>query len=331
MDARTGEMFSAARVVSCRDVDDARAALGDVFLPVDFPSATRSGIVDMQLNALAVGRITCGFMRFGEAVRIHTAEATNYHIDIPVRGRARMRAARGPLVQGTKDKAGIFMPGRPVEIDCEEEFAQISLMVPRDQLQLETENLVGIALTRPLEFSAEVDLTTSGGRTMMQALWMIDEASGQSNGILAHPLAAQRLEQVLLHALLLAQPHNYSAALAGRTPVAGVRPVAQAVDLLRSSPDHPWTVTELAAAVSMSPRALQEGFRRALDTTPMSYLRSLRLERVHEELASAEPGTRSVTEVAARWGFAHLGRFAAAYRAAFAEQPSVTLRSTRTR
>lgn len=58
----------------------------------------------------------------------------------------------------------------------------------------------------------------------------------------------------------------------------------------------------------------------------MTYLRRLRLEKVHEELSAAEPDLASVTEVATRWGFVHLGRFAAAYYRAFGEFPSETLR-----
>jgi transcriptional regulator GlxA family with amidase domain len=86
-------------------------------------------------------------------------------------------------------------------------------------------------------------------------------------------------------------------------------------------------VAELAAEVSLSVRSLQEGFRRSLDSSPMAYLRHLRLEKVHEELATAAPGMASITEVAARWGFVHLGRFAAAYRSEYAERPSDTMRA----
>ncbi|MFF1876273.1 AraC family transcriptional regulator [Leifsonia sp. NPDC058230] len=325
----TGEMFGSRRVASCRGVDEARQALSEFFLPVDFPSARASSIVDMELNALRVGRLTCGYMRFRDAVRIETAEPENYHIDIPMGGRARMRADLGPLVHGTQRTAAVFMPGRPVELDCGERFAQLSLMIPRDQLQLELENLLGAKLTRALEFSAELDLTTPAGQMIMQTMRVIDEASDQKGGPLAHPLAMQRLEQVLMHSLLFAQPHNHSAALAVPSPAAGARPVSQAVELLRGSPAHPWTVAELAAEVSQSVRSLQEGFRRSLDTTPMAYLRRLRLEKVREELATAAPGTISVTQVAARWGFVHLGRFAAAYRREFAERPSDTLRAAR--
>ncbi|MET0886869.1 MAG: AraC family transcriptional regulator [Mycetocola sp.] len=331
MRSDAGEMFGSHRVASSSDVDRAREALSEVFLPVEFPSGRNSTTFAMQLNALTVGPLTFGYMRFRDAVRIDTAEAENYHIDIPIGGRATMRAGLGAPIYGTRQTAGIFMPGRTVEIASDEGFAQLSLMIPRDHLQLEVQNLLGHDLTRPLEFSGEIDLMTPGAQTMMQALRMIDEASHQDGGLLAHPLAAQRLEQVLMHSLLFAQPHNHSAALAGPSLSAGVQPVSQAVELLRNSPADPWTVTGLAAAVSVSVRSLQEGFRRSLDTTPMAYLRRLRLEKVREELLAASAGTVSVTEVAARWGFVHLGRFAAAYRSEFSERPSDTLRSRRAR
>ena len=327
MPPQAGEMFATHRVAFSRDVDHARKVLGDVFLPVDFPSAKSTGTFEMQLNALMVGRLTCGYMRFRDAVCIETAEAENYHIDIPTGGRATMRAGLGSPIHGTQRTAGIFMPGRPVEIRSDGGFAQLSLMISRDHLQLEVQNLLGRELARPLEFTGEIDLSTPGARTMMQALRMIDEASQSEGGLLAHPLAAQRLEQVLIHSLLFAQPHNHSATLAGPAPVPGVRPVTDAVELMRNDLSHPWSSSELAAEVSVSVRSLQEGFRRALGTTPMSYLRLLRLEQVREELLTTE--VANITEVASRWGFTHLGRFAAVYRHAYAERPSDTVRSAR--
>lgn len=327
MESAEDEMFASRRVASCSDVDYARQALADVFLPVEFPSARTSTRIEMQLNAVMVGRVTCGFMRFQDAVRMETAEAQNYHIDIPTKGRATMRAGFARPIHGTPRTAGIFMPGRPVEIDCGERFAQLALMIPPDQLHLEAENLLGMKLSRPLEFDGEVDLESRGGRMMMQALRTIDSASDNGDGLLRHPLATQRLEQVLLHSLLFGQPHNYSSVLASPSPPAGTRPVSHAVELLRNDLAHPWSVAELAAQVSVSVRSLQEGFRRSLGTTPMEYLRHLRLEKVHEELANAEPGTITVTAAAARWGFTHLGRFAAAYRSRFSESPSDTMRS----
>jgi AraC-like DNA-binding protein len=86
-------------------------------------------------------------------------------------------------------------------------------------------------------------------------------------------------------------------------------------------------LTDIAEAAHVGPRALQRAFRRAVDTTPLGYLRSVRLGRAHEQLAAADgdDGT-TVVKVAARWGFGHPGRFAGAYRARYGRSPSETLR-----
>lgn len=101
----------------------------------------------------------------------------------------------------------------------------------------------------------------------------------------------------------------------------------RAVTYLETNPDLDIGVTEVAAACHVSARALQLAFRRHLDTTPMAYLRRVRLERVHTELVAADPtGTVTVTDVAARWGVLGTGRFSAQYREAYGELPSETLR-----
>jgi transcriptional regulator GlxA family with amidase domain len=73
-------------------------------------------------------------------------------------------------------------------------------------------------------------------------------------------------------------------------------------------------------------RSLQEGFRQHVGVSPMAYLRRVRLEHAHAELSEPRDGQRSVAAVAHRWGFGHLGRFAAAYRERYGVSPSDTLR-----
>jgi AraC-like DNA-binding protein len=52
----------------------------------------------------------------------------------------------------------------------------------------------------------------------------------------------------------------------------------------------------------------------------MRYLRDARFARGREALLGAED--QSITQVAMRWGFYHLGRFAVDYRKRFGETPS---------
>jgi AraC-like DNA-binding protein len=101
----------------------------------------------------------------------------------------------------------------------------------------------------------------------------------------------------------------------------------RAVAYLETNPDLDLGVVEVAAACHVSVRALQLAFRRHLDTTPMGYLRQVRLDRVHADLLAADPGGgTTVTAVAARWGLLGSGRFSSQYQDAYGELPSETLR-----
>jgi transcriptional regulator GlxA family with amidase domain len=71
---------------------------------------------------------------------------------------------------------------------------------------------------------------------------------------------------------------------------------------------------------------VQYTFRRHLDTTPLEYLRRVRLDRAHRDLQRADPAVDTVTAIAGRWGFTHPGRFSIAYKRMFGTAPSRTLR-----
>jgi len=82
-------------------------------------------------------------------------------------------------------------------------------------------------------------------------------------------------------------------------------------------------IAEIAEAARIGPRGLQRAFRQYRDTTPMEYLRRVRLDHAHRELLAGDPSRGdTVSAVAARWGFAHAGRFSAAYYAAYGCFPS---------
>jgi AraC family ethanolamine operon transcriptional activator len=82
-------------------------------------------------------------------------------------------------------------------------------------------------------------------------------------------------------------------------------------------------IADVAAAVGVSERALHAGFHERFGVSPAAYLKALRLSGARRELCLAS-STRTVTEIALRWGFTHLGRFATDYRAHFGELPSET-------
>ncbi|WP_375389120.1 helix-turn-helix transcriptional regulator [uncultured Amnibacterium sp.] len=102
--------------------------------------------------------------------------------------------------------------------------------------------------------------------------------------------------------------------------------VRRAVSYIDEHLQEPVTLADVSVASRLSVRALQDGFRRHLATTPMGYLRKARLDAARLELSASDPARQTVAAIARRWGFAHLGRFAKDYQDVFGEKPSETLR-----
>jgi AraC-like DNA-binding protein len=102
--------------------------------------------------------------------------------------------------------------------------------------------------------------------------------------------------------------------------------VRRAKEFIDEHPERDITVTDIAAAACVTVRALQMAFRRELDTTPMAYLRTVRLARAHRELLDLGPRQETVTAVAYRWGFSSTSRFSAYYRETYGVSPKQTLR-----
>src|SRR5579863_3714343 len=103
------------------------------------------------------------------------------------------------------------------------------------------------------------------------------------------------------------------------------RTVRRAVSFIEASAGRDITVGDIAAAAHVTSRALQLAFRRHLDTTPMAYVRSVRLDQARHDLDRASLGQgATVTAIAYQWGFSSPSRFAEQYRAAYGELPSAT-------
>ena len=145
------------------------------------------------------------------------------------------------------------------------------------------------------------------------------------NSTLLEPITARSFREFVTSALLLHQPHNYRERLQRLERPAAPRDVKRAVEYMRTNLDAAIGLPEIVAASGVPGRTLLQHFRDFKGSSPMRYLRTARYEKVREALHRAEP-EEGITEVAAKWGFTHMGRFSVEYRRRFAESPSETLR-----
>ncbi|EIJ46304.1 AraC family transcription regulator protein [Herbaspirillum sp. GW103] len=86
------------------------------------------------------------------------------------------------------------------------------------------------------------------------------------------------------------------------------------------------SIFEVCQRLQVSRRTVQNSFQTVAETTPLNYLRCVRLNGVRRELLSTTNQESSIGDIASRWGFFHLSHFAEDYQELFGELPSQTAR-----
>jgi AraC-like DNA-binding protein len=307
------------------DRDEAERIITDLYLPNRLDLSGDAAPLRMELSGLRLGALTVGRLTYGRHVRQRTADATQVHVNIPLRGRATSKSGNREAVTTGPGEGLVFSPGAPAEIAWSADCEQLCLMVPQACLEAQLEQLLGRPLRGRLTFDFNAELHTPLAHRWRAMLDILVHELDHRTDMCRNPVVGRHLEGLVIDGLLLSQPHNHrDAAVSDRTrgPSAAIR---RAAELIEDRPSEPWTTVHLATAVHLSPRALQEGFRRDLATTPMTYVRQVRLRRAREALQAADRHATTVRAVAADLGLLHMGRFAAAYREAFGESPSDTL------
>lgn len=218
----------------------------------------------------------------------------------------------------------VFLCARP-----DEEYRAVTRTRRAQAVSLDLSLLEGVA-EGPIDEAAQ-RFTREALRPEQARLWRstIDYVASTlaANDIAAtSPLVLGAAGRMVASATLAAFTVDTDPAPEDR-PGSSAATVRRAVSYLEANPGLDLSVGEVATACHVSIRALQLAFRRHLDTTPMAYLRQIRLDRVRADLSAADPSAgATVTEIAARWGFADASRFGAHYRRMYGETPRQTLR-----
>lgn len=249
-----------------------------------------------------------------------------YLIHTPVQGRAQV-TSRGRSVALRAGESAIYSTRAASLLELEPGCDRLMIRLDREVVERVAGAVLGHPPSRPIEFAPHLQ----GGSTAYLRWWGLVQHVLAELARDAHawdaPLVRSSLEQMLAATLLQYQP-NDALPGSGFTPTAATPPrrVRRVMDWIAAHAHEPVTLDDVAAIAGCGLSALYAGFRDTLGTTPMAYLRDIRLERVRAELRAADPAACRVTEVATRWGFFHFGRFAGAYKRRFGELPRDTLR-----
>ncbi|WP_171075204.1 helix-turn-helix transcriptional regulator [Nonomuraea basaltis] len=271
------------------------------------------------------GNIGVRILSYGAEIRVAVPEAPDfYNIYFPLRGAVEVKV-EGEYIDAPSVIVG---PQERSDMWWSVDHTLLIIQVPSALVERTLADYLGDPPKQAPRFRPAItcDSAFSGVLTMLSLMSVFDRLP-----FMASPFAGHHFEQFLLHTLLDSQPHDYSSILGEPDAASSPAALRRAQIYCEEHADECVSLRDIAAAARVSVRTLQHDFRNHLQTTPLAYLRQVRLAHAHADLVriAQTGGQTTVTEVAMRWGFTHLGRFASLYRETYGRSPSSTLNGSR--
>lgn len=326
---RAREVLSARESIAAHSVDSAEATISELFCAHEL-SALGDQPLRMMLRSAHTGDVGIELLDYGSTVSISPVGLESFHlVQIPLTGRATMTVGS---VEVLSDSSTASLPplDRSFSMVWEAGTPQLIVYVQREALARSAAALYGATEVDGISLAPRMSLETTQGRAFLRAVFELHDTLEVPGGSSSY---AQRLSGEMVMARLLTAVDS----TAGRSlssweipalpATASLALVRRYRELLDAHSGEELGVLDLAEALGVPLRTLQDTLRRETGSTPSRLLLEARLRRANEMLSSADPSKASVTGIAEQCGFSHLGRFAAAYRGRFGEGPSTTLRA----
>jgi AraC-like DNA-binding protein len=219
----------------------------------------------------------------------------------------------------------ITEPSERTKIRMTAQCQHLTVRVSRRAL-LET---LAAKLKRPprkaLQFNLEIPMDSDFARAWCELVAHICHVSATAPAALASEGVRKQYLRTLMEIMLSAAPHNHSDSLDEPMNRATAWHVGRARDYVHEHLSEGISITDIAARVGVTPRTLQNGFRRAFNLTPAEYIRRARVDALHRALLAADAGA-GVTNLMMNVGIVNFGRYAQYYREQIGVSPSTTLK-----
>lgn len=312
-------------IVRSQDIDEASDRIGRVFSPHRLALGS-GGRLDVAHNQVRLRDVSLNVLRYGAEVVIDPGERGDFYlVQLPLTGRARL-ACGGEDIDADPTVLSVLQPQIRSRMVWSDDCSMILVQVPRGVVH---DRALAAGHHRAPRFalahSRDVPAVAAWWQAVLDLTRNLDRFGDEW---LRHPAAYVAMEEFLLSAFTaLLCDHDQDGD--GRNGDRGdERRLRRAKEYIHAHADRALTSAEIARHACVSPRTLEAVFKRCGQPAPLAYARQLRLQAVHEALSQARQAARpvNVTDVALSFGFLHMGRFAAQYRARFGCSPSETLR-----
>lgn len=318
------DLLSGHSLFETRDPEEARDRVAAVFCPHELKIVGCGGQVEASMRHAPLRRVSLNRLGYGQTVEIDAGRLDSFVlVMMPLAGHADVRCG-AQRIRSSPVLASVVTPTQNLTqtlfVGCD----QIMVRIDRALLETTCAQHLGHPLREPVEFALGMEMSSAAGLSWQSLVAYLVAEVERGAPTLGSGLAIAQIEHLLVTTLLTVQPNNYRDALLNPSQPIAPRHVRRVEEFIQAHADRELTIGDLAAHAKVSTSALFAGFREFRNTTPMAYLKSVRMQRVRDELQSVSSADATVTIIAMRWGFHHLGHFAADYKNRFGECPSRT-------
>lgn len=308
--------MSARSGATPHDWDRASRTVADAYFPHELTVAGGRREPRLTLRTLDLGPVLIGYVGWGADVQLQCDYPGAYEVNMPLTGHLVSQGRHGQVTSVT-GQATVFRADTPSLIShWDATCTVLGVKFDRAWLDREAERVLGAEPVRTSAVLPEQLMLESGApRDWRQLIGSLATHLREPRMFTGQPAVREQLAGAVAAGFLLASCPD-----GGDGPIARPRAVSRVVDAIRDDPARAWTAADLAVIAGSSVRRLQEGFREWVGCSPLEYVTGVRLQHARAELD--EDRGRSVSEVAARWGFSSASRFAAAYRRRYGSVPS---------
>lgn len=273
-----------------------------------------------------IGAATVSEVALGSEMALDAGEVCGAYRVVVMRAGRTESAYRGLSMAGGPGAAMVYPPQGRVLGKWSAGSNFVSFKLERSAVDDALSDALGWQVMSQPDFAPVMSTESAAARSWINMMALFRDQVFRVDSVLNQPLVGLPFVDSLVRGFLLAVDHPHRDALAKDVRLFAPRAIRSAIEIIEEEAHLPLTLSSIATRTHISVRTLQQGFQRHLDTSPMAYLREVRLRRAHQALLRSDPSQVTVASVAYRWGFTNLGRFAAAHSARYRETPTETLR-----
>ena len=311
-------------ILRSRDLDEVRERVAGFYCPHSLYLKSARGRLDTRYHRVSFGHISFNYLSYGADISVVPGEFERFYmIEIPLSGSACINYGKNS-VRSEASVGAVVSSTQRVSSEWSADAKRLMVQIDRDIMERYATSILGHPLKNPLDFNLELDLSSGIGGGMRSYVEYITRQINEDNYFDKYHLVRRQVVRSILAMLLNGQTNTYSEEIKAIEIPGAPKHIQQAYDYIMAHYDEDNGIDDIIKVSGISARALFAGFKRYKGVSPMVALKTRRLQAVHDELKL--PGLNgTITRIAYKWGFSHMGNFAKDYQKMFGELPSETV------